>query len=79
MHGIDDSHVVRYNSPDITPGLSPVLVAHAYNPVYSVGRDQEDLCQPGQIVHETLSKKNPSHKRTGGVAQGVGLTFKPQY
>jgi hypothetical protein len=27
---------------------------------------------PGQIVHETLSQKNPSQKRAGGVAQGVG-------
>jgi hypothetical protein len=28
--------------------------------------------QPGQIVHEILPQKNPSQKRTGGVAQGVG-------
>jgi hypothetical protein len=35
--------------------------------------------QPGQIVHETLSRKNPSQKRAGGVAQGVGPEFKPQY
>jgi hypothetical protein len=35
--------------------------------------------QPGQIVHETLSGKNPSQKRAGGVAQGVGPKFKPQY
>jgi hypothetical protein len=35
--------------------------------------------QPGQIVHETLSRKNPSQKkRAGGVAQGVGPQFKPQ-
>jgi hypothetical protein len=25
------------------------------------------------------SKKKPSQKRTGGVAQGAGLEFKPQY
>jgi hypothetical protein len=24
-------------------------------------------------------KKNPSQKRTGGVAQGIGSEFKPQY
>jgi hypothetical protein len=30
-------------------------------------------------VHETLSHKNPSQKRTGGVAQGVGPKFKLQY
>jgi hypothetical protein len=33
----------------------------------------------GQIVHETLSQKNPSQKRAGGVAQGVDPQFKPQY
>jgi hypothetical protein len=37
-------------------------------------------CQPGQIVRKTLSQKNPSQKkRPGGVAQGVGPEFKPQY
>jgi hypothetical protein len=35
--------------------------------------------QPGQIVGETLSQKNPSQKKEGGVAQGVGPKFKPQY
>jgi hypothetical protein len=34
---------------------------------------------PGQIVHETLSQKNPSQKRTGGVTQSVGPEFKYQY
>jgi hypothetical protein len=32
--------------------------------------------QPGQIVCKTLSWKNPSQKRAGGVAQGVGPEFK---
>jgi hypothetical protein len=36
-------------------------------------------CQPGQIVPETLSWKNPSWKRTGGVTQGVAPEFKSQY
>jgi hypothetical protein len=37
--------------------------------------------QPRKIVHETLSqkKKKPSQKKTGGVAQGGGPKFKPQY
>jgi hypothetical protein len=35
--------------------------------------------QPGQIVHETLSRKNPSEKRAGGIARGVGPEFKPQH
>jgi hypothetical protein len=37
--------------------------------------------QPGQIVHETLSQKNPPQKkknRAGGVAEGEGPEFKPQ-
>jgi hypothetical protein len=35
--------------------------------------------QPGKIVHEILSHKNPSQKRAGGVVQGGGPEFKPQY
>jgi hypothetical protein len=35
--------------------------------------------QPGQIVNEALSRKNPSQKRAGGVTQGVGPEFKFQY
>jgi glutamine amidotransferase-like uncharacterized protein len=35
--------------------------------------------QPRQIVHKTLSRKTLHKKRTGGVAQGVGPEFKPQY
>jgi hypothetical protein len=35
--------------------------------------------QPRQIVHETLSRKYPSQKRAGGVAQGIGHEFKLQY
>jgi hypothetical protein len=34
--------------------------------------------QPGQI-RETLSRKNPSQKRAGGVVQGIDPEFKPQY
>jgi hypothetical protein len=33
--------------------------------------------QPGEIVFEILSGKNPSQKRAYGVAQGVGPEFKP--
>jgi hypothetical protein len=36
--------------------------------------------QPGQIVWETLSWKNPTQKyRAGGVALALGPEFKPQY
>jgi hypothetical protein len=41
-----------------------VPLAHAYNPSYSGGIDQEDhSLKPRQIVHETLSQKNPSQKK----------------
>jgi hypothetical protein len=35
--------------------------------------------QRRQIVQETLSRKNPSQKLAGGVAQGVVPEFKPKY
>jgi hypothetical protein len=36
--------------------------------------------QPGEIFGETLSQNQKSHKKeTGGVDQGVGPEFKPQY
>jgi hypothetical protein len=55
-------------------------VAHACNPTYSGGRDQEDLgSQPRQIVHKTLSQKNPSQKTADGVTQSTGTEFKSQY
>jgi hypothetical protein len=55
--------------------FEPGTVAHIYSPSYSGGRDQEDL-SPRQIVHKTLSQKNPSPKRAGRVALGVNLEFK---
>jgi hypothetical protein len=60
-----------------------VLVAHACNPSYSEGRDQEDCgSKPAwaNSSRDPILKKKPSKKeRTGGVAQGVGPEFKPQY
>jgi hypothetical protein len=52
-------------------------MAHFCNPSYSGGRDQEDHSSKtaGQIIGE----KNPSQKGAGGVTQGVGPEFKPQY
>jgi hypothetical protein len=35
--------------------------------------------QLGQTAHKTLSGKNPSQKRAGGVTQGAGPEFKAQY
>jgi hypothetical protein len=59
-----------------------MLVAHACNPSYLGDRDQEDHgLKPGlgkQFTRPFL-EKNPSQKRDGGMAQGVGLEVKPQY
>jgi hypothetical protein len=56
-------------------------VAHTCNPSYSGGRDQEDCgSKPAQAnsSQDPIFKK-PFTKRAGGVAQGVGLKFVPQY
>jgi hypothetical protein len=57
------------------------VLAYTCNPSYSGGRDQEDCgSEPArQIVCKTLSQKNLQQNRAGGVAQGVGPEFKPQY
>jgi hypothetical protein len=56
-------------------------VAHDCNPSYSGAeiRRISVWSQPGQIVRETLSQKNPSQKKGGGVAQDVGSEFTPKY
>jgi hypothetical protein len=56
-------------------------VAYAYNASYSGGRDQED-CSPksaGEIVLRDPISKICITKGAGGVAQGEGPEFKPQY
>jgi hypothetical protein len=56
-------------------------VAHACNPSYSGGGDQEDqgsVPAPGEwFVGPNLGKT--SQERAGGVAQGEGPEFKPRY
>jgi hypothetical protein len=52
-------------------------VAHVCNLTYSGGSDQEDPGLKPAWVRSYL-EKNPTPKRAGGVAQGVGLEFKPQ-
>jgi hypothetical protein len=55
-------------------------LAHACNPSYSGGRDQEDHgWKPvlGKQFERPYLEKN-NHKK-GLVAQGVGPEFKPQY
>jgi hypothetical protein len=59
-------------------------VAHACNLSYSGARDQEDCAsKPAQAnsskAHPYVEKKKNHRKRAGGVAQGVGPVFKPQY
>jgi hypothetical protein len=72
---------IFYYSNIIRDFVGQAPVAHACNPTYSGGRDQktEVQSQPRQIVHKTLCRKKKSPKRAGGVAQGVGPEFKPQY
>jgi hypothetical protein len=44
------------------------------------GGDQEDQdSRPAQVKREILSQKYLPKNRAGGVAQGVGPEFKPQY
>jgi hypothetical protein len=56
-------------------------VAHACNPSSQEAEIRRITVQsqPGQIVRKTLSRKTPHKHRAGGVAQGEGLEFKPQY
>jgi hypothetical protein len=57
-------------------------VAYAYNSSYSGGRDQEELdSNPTRANSSTRPYRKILHEKpfTGGVAQGEGLEFKPQY
>jgi hypothetical protein len=42
-------------------------------------RRQRSRSQLGQIASKTRSQKTHHKKRAGGVAQGIGPEFKPQY
>jgi hypothetical protein len=55
-------------------------MAHVCNPRYSGGRDQEDSGSKPAWAEFTRSYPNTLHKnRAGGVVQGEGPEFKPQY
>jgi hypothetical protein len=58
-------------------------VAHACNPNYPGGGDQEDhsLKPPtaNSLQDPILEKKNSQKKWAGGVVQGEGPAFKSQY
>jgi hypothetical protein len=58
-----------------------VLVAHACNPRYSGGRDQEDHVSKSALANRLWPYLEKTHhnERDGGVVQGIGPEFKPQY
>jgi hypothetical protein len=55
--------------------LMPVILATQETEIRRI----EVQSQPRQVVPKTLSQKPLSQKWAGGVAQGVGPEFKPQY
>jgi hypothetical protein len=65
------------------PGSSQALVvAHACNPSYSRGNRLEGSrfkASRGKQFTRPYLEKNHHKKGAGGVAQGVGPEFKPQY
>jgi hypothetical protein len=58
-------------------------VAHAYNPSYSGGSDQEDHgskpAWANSLPDPVSKKKKHKKKRAGGMSQGICSEFKPQY
>jgi hypothetical protein len=61
--------------------MEPAPVAHACNPFYSGGRDQEDRSsKPPQTNNswDPILKNLVTKNWAGGVAQGKGPEFKPQ-
>jgi hypothetical protein len=68
--------------PDHSHLLKKALVTHICNPTYSGGKSQEDrVSKPAQASssRDPILKKTHHDKRAGGVAQGEGPEFKPQY
>jgi hypothetical protein len=57
-----------------------VSVAYTCNPSYSGGKDWR-ITVPSQLVQivRPYLEKTHHQKRAGGVAQGAGPEFKPQY
>jgi hypothetical protein len=57
-----------------------MLMTHTCNPNQSEDKKSGGLQfegNPGQIVCQTLSLKNPAQKSAGGMAQSEGPEFKP--
>jgi hypothetical protein len=59
----------------LAPWLAPVILATQEAEIRRI----RVRSQPGQIVPKTLSWKHPTQNKPGGVAQGTGPEFKPQY
>jgi hypothetical protein len=72
----------RYEALSSTPQSHRAPVAHGCNPSY-IRRQRSEGSQfeasPGKQFHKTLSQKTLHKNRSGGVAQGEGPEFKPQY
>jgi hypothetical protein len=51
----------------------PVILVTQETEIQSI----EVQSQPGQIISDTLSQKNPTQKRTGGVVQGCRPSSNP--
>jgi hypothetical protein len=78
-----------YDQVEVIPGMhdwlsnqipinEPGAIAHAYNPCYSGGRDQEDCgSKPVQAnsSRDPILKKKNHYKRDGGVAKDVDSVF----
>jgi hypothetical protein len=62
--------------------MNQAPVAHAYNPSYSGGRNQEDRSlKPARrsSSREPILKTLHTQKRADGMDQSVGPEFNPQY
>jgi hypothetical protein len=57
--------------------FSQALVAHACNPWYSGSKDQENHDLKPSQANSSIRPILKKQKRAGGMAQGVGLEFKP--
>jgi hypothetical protein len=57
----------------------PLRARHWWLMPVILATQEAEIKLPAWAVCETLSWKNLSQKRAGGMAQGVGPEFKPQY
>jgi hypothetical protein len=72
---LNDPKTLNQDIEDISWWLTPRILATQEAEIKRI----EIPSQPRQTVQETLSQKNPSQKRAGEVAQGIGSEFKFQH